>query len=67
LIQRKQAQERNTDVELKALLVGHISLPNVRDHRHRTDGATDAREAEIASGVTAGRCSVDRSVRIFDL
>jgi len=42
-------------------------MPNVRDHRHRTDGATDAREAEIASGVTAGRCSVDRSVRIFDL
>lgn len=39
-------------------------FPNVRDHRHRTAGATDAgEERALASGVTAGRCSVHRSVR----
>jgi len=39
---------------------------NVRDHRHRTAGATDAGEERAsASGVPAGRCSVDRIVRIF--
>lgn len=39
---------------------------NVRDHRHRTDGATDAGEERAsASGVTASRCSVHRSVRGF--
>ncbi len=42
--------------------VGGFFIANVRDHRHRTDGATDAREAESASGVTAGRRPVDRSV-----
>jgi|GEM_PF-2795228 len=42
----------------------HIILANVRDHRHRTAGATDAGEERAsASGVTAGRCSVHRSVR----
>ena len=41
-------------------------LANVCDHRHRTDGATDAGEERAsASGVTAGRCSVDRSVRVL--
>ena len=45
---------------------GDISLANVCDHRHRTDGATDAGEERAsASGVTAGRCSVDRSVRVL--
>jgi hypothetical protein len=41
-------------------------LANVRDHRRRTAGATDAGEERAsASGVTAGRCSVDRFVRIY--
>jgi hypothetical protein len=41
-----------------------IFFANVRDHRHRTAGATDAGEERAsASGVTAGRCSVDRIVR----
>jgi hypothetical protein len=41
-----------------------IFLSNVRDHRHRTAGAPDAGEERAsASGVTAGRCSVHRSVR----
>ena len=43
-----------------------IFFANVCDHRHRTDGATDAGEERAsASGVTAGRCSVDRSVRVL--
>ena len=38
-------------------------LANVQDHRHRTAGATDAgEERALASGVTAGRGSVDRLV-----
>jgi hypothetical protein len=46
--------------------MGGISSSIVRDHRHRTDGATDAGEERAsASGVTAGRCSVHRSVRII--
>jgi len=40
-----------------------IFFANVRDHRHRTAGATDAgEERAAASGVKAGRCSVDRIV-----
>ena len=57
----------------KRMIRRHIQLgckaynsANVCDHRHRTDGATDAGEERAsASGVTAGRCSVDRSVRVL--
>ena len=42
---------------------GAYFLANVRDHRHRTDGAADAAAEQQASDVTAGRCSVDRIVR----
>jgi hypothetical protein len=51
---------------LRVIHWGKYIFANVRDHRHRTAGATDAGEERAsASGVTAGRCSVDRSVRIF--
>ena len=49
-------------------VIGGVTIfsANVCDHRHRTAGATDAGEERVsASGVTAGRCSVDRSVRII--
>jgi hypothetical protein len=46
------------------IVAGLIYFANVRDHRHRTAGATDAGEERAsASGVTAGRCSVHRFVR----
>ena len=54
--------KRNKQTGAKAPLYS----ANVCDHRHRTDGATDAGEERAsASGVTAGRCSVDRSVRVL--
>lgn len=50
------------DMAGRCFVCGHNSA-NVRDHRNRTDGATDAGEERAsASGVTAGRCSVHRSV-----
>ena len=40
-------------------------LANVPRQRHPAVGATDAREAELASGVPAGGCSLHESVRII--
>ena len=39
-------------------IVRYILVPNVRDHRHRTAGATSAERSDQALGVPAGRCSV---------
>jgi hypothetical protein len=44
----------NCTVDGKQAVV-QVTLSNVPHHLPRTDGATDAREAESASGVTAGR------------
>jgi len=42
-----------------------MPCPNVQGHRRRTAGVTDAAKNEQASGMTAGRRSVDRLVRDF--
>ena len=44
-----------------------IYSANVPRQRHPAVGATDAREAGSASGVTAGGCSLHESVRFIAL
>jgi hypothetical protein len=44
---------------------GDIFYANVPRQRHPAVGAADAREAELASGVPAGGCSLHESVRIL--